>query len=160
VITKTPYKGLIVTLWQSEIDNLIFLIREYSITEAIELGTYQGGSALVMADAGIKVVTYDNVNLVEEKDNRIEYRVADVFEKESEIKALIGQSGLKMLFCDNGNKKKEINTFAKYLKTGDILVAHDYIDEWVMGDVQESLVGFDLVELPNKNRLMAWKREI
>ena len=32
------------------------------------------------------------------------------------------------LLCDGGDKKKEINTFAKYLEVGDVIMAHDYCE--------------------------------
>ena len=31
-----------------------------------------------------------------------------------------------LLLCDNGEKIKEFRAFAKYLKKGDVIMAHDY----------------------------------
>ena len=30
------------------------------------------------------------------------------------------------MLCDNGEKKREFNIYAKYVKTGDVIMAHDY----------------------------------
>jgi len=50
----------------------------------------------------------------------------DCFLKEAEIGNLIQQNGRSLLLCDGGDKPKEVNTFAKYLKKGDIIMGHDY----------------------------------
>lgn len=158
MITKTAYKNLIVTLWQSEIEDIQLLVSQYEIPLVIEMGTYQGGSAMVLADAGARVITYDVKNMVEVKDDRIDYRVGDVFALEHEIAGLLQADGLKMLFSDNGDKKREINTFAKYLNPDDFLIAHDHPMEWRLDDVQDAVKGFIPVNLPHPDRLVAWRK--
>jgi cephalosporin hydroxylase len=162
MITQTPYKNLIVTLDHSEIENVRFLINKYHIPFVIELGTYRGGSALVMADAGASVQTYDKTDLVENKDSRITYRVADVFNPEvtDEIKQLCSAQGLKMLFCDNGLKKLELNTYGPHLTQGDILCAHDYPIEFKDADISQMIAdnGYSRIELPHNDRIIAWER--
>lgn len=53
------------------------------------------------------------------------------FEHIKEIEALIQKPGLCFLLCDGGDKPKEFNTFAPFLKTGDVIAAHDFCDETI-----------------------------
>lgn len=57
----------------------------------------------------------------------------DCFEKIDEIQEWIQRRGLCFVLCDGGNKPKEFNTFSKFLKSGDVISAHDYCDETVEG---------------------------
>ena len=52
----------------------------------------------------------------------------DAFEKSTieKIQKYIQEPGKTLVFCDGGNKKREFNLFAKYLKVGDIIMGHDY----------------------------------
>lgn len=161
MITQTPYQGTIVTLWQSEIENLTYLVQEYKLKFAIELGTYKGGSALVLINAGIEnLVTFDNRNLVEVSNDKAIYRVVDIFQVADEIKSLCQDPRRKILFCDNGKKSRELNLFGPHLNKGDILAAHDYPIEFKDSDVSEMITGngYERIPLPNNDRIIAWER--
>jgi hypothetical protein len=76
-------------------------------------------------------ITYDIKNYVDNdlvNSLKINRRISDVFnaETENEIKELICQNGVTVIFCDGGNKIREFNLFSKYLKSGDYILAHDY----------------------------------
>ena len=163
MITQTPYQGTIVTLWLEEIDNLDYVVRHYGFKLAIELGTYKGGSALVMINAGVDMLyTYDNRNVLEVNDERMICRVADIFNPEvtEEIKRLCKSGEPKLLFCDGGSKKRELNLFGPHLNTGDVLVAHDYPIEFKDADVAVMITGngYERISLPFDNRLIAWRK--
>jgi len=42
-----------------------------------------------------------------------------------EIAALIRESGTTYVLCDGGDKPRELAVFAKHLKPGDLIAAHD-----------------------------------
>ena len=48
----------------------------------------------------------------------------------------------KLLFCDDGNKIREVNTFAPLLSIGDYLAIHDWDIEIHFEDVKEALLNF------------------
>ena len=56
------------------------------------------------------------------------------------------QKGKTFLYCDNGNKKKEIEIFASSLKAGSILGVHDWGVELTSKDVQLTSEFVELVE--------------
>lgn len=42
------------------------------------------------------------------------------------IASLIREGGRTLLLCDGGDKVKEFETYSKYLKVGDVIMAHDW----------------------------------
>ena len=106
------------------------------INQIIELGTYQGGFSLFLHLAsimyGFKFVTYDIEDKIFDKklfDSLIvDFRKKSIFtyEGEKEVSKIIKTPGISVLFCDNGQKIKEFNNYARYLKSGDYILAHDY----------------------------------
>jgi len=63
-------------------------------------------------------------------DNVVEHcliHVQDVFEDVNRIWRL-AKSQRTFLYCDGGNKIKEMRTFAPFLEPGDIIACHDYYD--------------------------------
>ena len=99
----------------------------------IEIGMNHGGFSLILNDSKISeqadIYCFDIVdrgfdqNL---KNTKIKWYINDIFKIESFVKDLINRDGKTILFCDGGNKVKEFNTFAKYLKSGDLILTHDY----------------------------------
>ncbi len=51
----------------------------------------------------------------------------------------------KFLYCDNGDKPKEVSTYARYLNKGDALGVHDWGEEIDLSypDVEEALFDFE-----------------
>jgi len=101
----------------------------------IELGTYSGGFITALAlharFIGAKVVTYDrspaDVQIVPiGRDLGVDFRVADIWQSEEEIAQLITGPGVSYVLCDGGDKPRELATFARYLKPGDVIASHDY----------------------------------
>ena len=101
------------------------------IVRIIELGTGSGGLTAWLARtfAACKIVTYDHTEppfldvLIK---MGIECRHADVFSQASEVAHRIAMPGGTLLLCDGGSKVQEVRRFARYLKGGDIVMAHDY----------------------------------
>jgi hypothetical protein len=105
----------------------------------IEIGTYNGGLTSWLYDnknPNAKVVSYDidgSVNQTNRTD--IDFRVEDCFSEKpfNDIIQMIQNTGRTLVVCDGGDKPKEFNTFSKYLKSNDVIIAHDYCsneEEW------------------------------
>lgn len=135
----------------------------------IEIGTAFGGLTSLMVDLcpDAKIFTYDNRPILQTKlPPRVTAKAMDAFEVEDEIARLIRAPGQVLLLCDGGNKVREFNTFAKYLKPGDLIMAHDYesgiCPEWHWieirdADIMETVAqqGLDRCE-PEIMGLAAW----
>mgnify|MGYP003646616649 CR=1 FL=1 len=105
--------------------------KEEPFQRIIEIGTDYGGLTNLLADhsisEGIDIYTYDiNPNRFVSHNDKIKFFNTDVFLIEDEIAELIGSKGKTLLLCDGGNKRKEFEVFHKYLKSGDVIMAHDY----------------------------------
>ena len=107
-----------------------FLLKE-KFKRIIEFGTGGGGLTLFLEDVtDCDIYTFDtvkrikNINLFE----NVVFTYNDIFNKNlfNNIVNLIKMNGRVLLLCDNGNKIKEVNTFSKYLKKDDVIMAHDY----------------------------------
>lgn len=126
-------------------DTLIAKIRPSRI---VEIGTFAGGLTLILRTIldnnelqNSNITTYDidipiyllplieNIpNIISITKNLFSFDYQDFageLEK-SEIVRLIKDSGTTLLLCDGGCKKCEFNILSQYLKSGDIIMAHDY----------------------------------
>ena len=61
----------------------------------------------------------------------IDVRIENIFYNDyknlkQEIIDFIKQDGTTLVLCDGGNKVAEFNLISKFLKVGDIIMAHDY----------------------------------
>lgn len=110
-----------------------------TFTNIVEIGTYNGGLTSWLFDnlkEGGKLLSYDidgTINHTKRTD--IDFRVESCFDEKpfNDIIELIQSEGRTLVVCDGGDKPKEFNTFSKYLKSGDVIIAHDYSEndeEW------------------------------
>jgi cephalosporin hydroxylase len=113
----------------------------------LEIGTFHGGLTLLLRDIldniGLNnsmIKTYDINNqeflkpLVKERKVKVETK--NIFndsytdfvnqQEEIEISSFIKQPGVSLVMCDGGCKKCEYNLLARFLKEGDVIMAHDY----------------------------------
>jgi cephalosporin hydroxylase len=109
-------------------------------TLIIEIGTGYGGFTFFLKqicnDLGLstRIITYEihngfSYNFL--KEVKIETKIQNIFgennnEVDKEVISLIQQEGTCVVLCDGGNKIHEFNTLAKYIKSGDFILAHDY----------------------------------
>lgn len=116
----------------------------------IELGAYNGGFTTCLGvhayRIGCEVHSFD-IGLCPDIQWQslteflgIKFYTADVFSEASiaKIGEMIRAPGVTYLLCDNGNKAKEFNLFAPYLKQGDVIAAHDYCNDsriWCGGEI-------------------------
>lgn len=116
----------------------------------IELGAYNGGFTTAIGVHAYRincdVYSFDLAKCPNEQWQElseflgINFIQADIFEPETvaRIGDLIMGDGVTYLLCDNGDKAKEFNLFAPYLKRGDVIGAHDYCNDskiWCGGEI-------------------------
>jgi hypothetical protein len=103
--------------------------------QIVEIGSYTGALATLLGVharmIGCSVITYDIAAQSEDvvpvgKALGVDFRVASCWEREREIAEIIQREGTTFVLCDGGDKLRELATFARYLKPGDIIGAHDY----------------------------------
>lgn len=104
----------------------------------VEIGTANGGFTIFLADSTkedqTKIYSYDIHEIGEHlkgeqyKTCGVNFRIANAHARdtEKEIANLIKYGGKTAVFCDGGDKIKEVNIFARHLKSGDFILAHDY----------------------------------
>jgi hypothetical protein len=116
----------------------------------IEVGTAEGGFSCVLRDhdvsRGVEIVTFDVVEAAPIEG--VEVRREDVWDEAGTLRAELGKPGRTLLFCDGKDKPREVRTFAPLLKSGDVLLAHDYARDSRLGWADEKyLWGSGEVEL-------------
>lgn len=147
-IAHLSYKGLATEQHPNIIYPFDKLIAEIRPSRILEIGTFAGGLTLILRtildnnELQNSIITTYDVNtptyllpLIESIPNVIsitknlfssDYQTFCGELEESEIARLIKDSGTTLLLCDGGCKKCEFNILSKYLKSGDIIMAHDY----------------------------------
>ena len=114
-----------------------YLFNNEQFKRVIEIGTHMAGFSLFLAYCSfvrnMEFYTFDiklkdSMPRKKVKDLNGNLNVIDVLSSEGilMIKQLIESSGRVLLLCDGGDKIKEFNTFSKYLKSNDVIMAHDY----------------------------------
>lgn len=109
------------------------IIRARRPVVVVELGTDRGGFAAWLADLvaewGGEVTTFDIADRVLPgvlDIKNLRFVQCDVLAGPHPLVVeLIGQSGV-LLYCDNGNKQREIELYAPLLRAGSMLAVHDY----------------------------------
>jgi len=121
-----------------------------------ELGTLQGGLTLLLHEAcpEVAIVTFDQKPVEDEAAFKVLFRgpgsviayTGDIFKPAITDFILTMfracSFGPKLLYCDDGNKPLEVNTFGPLLASGDLLGVHDWGSEVKMLDVAQTLVDF------------------
>lgn len=128
----------------------------------IDIGTWKGNLSLFFylysKARSADFYTYDVRNLWGKfiKEFKIElgfdkhFYQWDVFQHIQEIGNIIKQEGQSIVFCDNGNKPREFNTFAQFLKSGDIIAVHDWMKEIFPENIKVPCEKYNLKEIFTK----------
>ena len=117
-------------------------LKETKPARILEIGTALGGFtqflqlALNDLQNPAKILTYDIHRMTwytELESAGIDVRVENVFgdnfdSVNQEVIDFIKGDGVTIVLCDGGNKVGEFNILSKYIKNGDYILAHDYID--------------------------------
>lgn len=104
----------------------------------IEFGTARAGFTAVLRDAAPKayIRSFDTrkaPQLTDEQaacfDGRVSFIQANIFEEgRGVVSNYLGWHQRKLLYCDNGDKTKEVMMFAGDLNVNDVLGVHDWTD--------------------------------
>lgn len=120
-------------LWES-------LLNERRYEQIVELGTFQGGFSLYLAfqaeqrDIGFR--TYD----VAAPERRIPGFVQlDIYAHAEAVGEHLRRHEPVIVFCDGGNKPRELKTFSTYLTPASTLVVHDWNQEIFETDVPDNV---------------------
>ena len=131
--------------WGSQQNNYAYsafysLLEQYSHDRILEIGTGLGGFTQFLhyvskdIEKNIPIRSYD----IQPFNGRetllsmgIDYREENIFDPEytsclEEVIEYIQTQGRTLVLCDGGNKIKEFNLLSNYIKSGDIIMAHDY----------------------------------
>jgi len=147
--------------------NEIYLLdnffRLYKFAKIVEIGTNRGGlSVLFGLHSWMNngwTWTFDIHNKVGMptkwllKNLPVKVMIGDVFERlECEfIKERLNSVGRTLLYCDGGDKDKEFNLFAPYLKIDDIIMAHDRGTKEIPYDnIKDTVQKYNLVPIFEK----------
>jgi len=128
-----------VSVHQNEHAGSVFraLFRTFKPVRVLEIGTAAGGLTLLIRDllneAGCQATDFWTVDPMPMPRpyldvDGINYIHADAFEPEllQRLAWWVGLDGPTLVLCDGGDKRREFRTFAPSLKSGDIIMAHDY----------------------------------
>ncbi|NBO70611.1 MAG: class I SAM-dependent methyltransferase [Bacteroidetes bacterium] len=106
------------------------LFAEENIVRVLEVGTATGGFIRAVRDlTNAEIITYDVLQTKHKatlEDNNITVNVKSVFDDFDFVEDYISKKGQVLVLCDGGNKIKEFEVFSRILKSGDIIMAHDY----------------------------------
>jgi 23S rRNA U2552 (ribose-2'-O)-methylase RlmE/FtsJ len=98
----------------------------------IEIGFHKGALTLWLhknKKEKTKLIAYDiSFAPKEVHDDSIDFRQGDCFSEEiiNQIKDLISNGGKTLLLCDGGSKEVEFNLYSQFIKSGDVIMCHDY----------------------------------
>ena len=121
------------------------LLTKIKPKQIIEIGTAGGGTTLSIRETLDEIGLSDtNIKSFEVKEHKwfsemrkrnIEIIIENIFsksykeiEKPEMVESFIKREGTTLILCDGGSKINEFNLLSKYLKSGDIIMAHDYVD--------------------------------
>lgn len=150
--------GIRVTHEIESMPTLLRIVRDFKPELIIEFGTQFGGFTLCLAEhTDCDIHTFDKQNVIEpeiELHERIHFYQQDIFEKDDNIKELLELPARKLLYCDNGKKSYEVNTFAPHLLSGDLLGIHDWRTEVTPDQVKKTLEDFKPYERDKLSRFL------
>lgn len=181
------YNGIPVAQKEGVEDAFHMLFKAVKPSRVIEIGTSCGGLTIIMRDlldrldfTQCPIWTYDipaeyydrqsldraissGSNIMSYLDNIFEDNFSNIMqEKQDDITQFIQSPGTTIILCDGGSKKDEFRIFSDIMKSGDIILAHDYAPNeeifkseiydkvWNWMEIQDS----DIKEPVHKNRLM------
>jgi len=121
------------------------LLTELKPVKVLEIGTSSGGLTLLLRDIldnnGLettRLISYDINdpvylrNYINEGSN-IELNIENIFNLQydkldngQKVIDIITSDGTTLVLCDGGSKKNEFRILSDYLKSGDVIMAHDY----------------------------------
>ena len=132
------------------------ILSKYDFKLIIELGTAKMGFTLFLheCDKEIPIYSFDKLDVFNEEkyglfNQNVHFINEDVLVKaNSKISSLLSKNTHYLLYCDNGDKVKEISMYSSLITKGNIIAVHDWgVDiDFTHKSVTESLVGFSMLD--------------
>lgn len=119
---------------EHEVKMLLEFIDKYKVKKFVEIGVHEGGlTQLLIEIPGLKYLGMDiNPGIAAEHIREKALILGgDCFNSimKSKVSYFINSLfGTSIIYCDNGNKPKELVAYVDIPNVGDILMAHDYYD--------------------------------
>lgn len=105
----------------------------------VEIGTGEGGFSRYLAtQARFRGIDFATFDIVQPEAEVPGFKLGDVFEAPQAVGFFL-DVGPAILFCDGGNKAREMAVFGPLLTPGDVLVVHDWGTEVFDADIPECL---------------------
>lgn len=116
---------------ESAFTALYYATLDNPITLIVELGTDYGGLTNLLADHKISdkaaIHTYDiNGERFKSYNSKIQFHNSSFYDSHEHIVSLLSSNKRVLLLCDGGDKKSEFATYKNFIKSNDIIMAHDY----------------------------------
>ena len=114
-----------------EIGALLRIINDYDIESFAELGCHVGGLGTMLSGRSewrnFKYTGFDinGTSVDTQVMDKLSICVTDIFQNADKIYKDC-KSGNTFIYCDNGDKVKEMRVYSKLLQLGDIIACHDY----------------------------------
>lgn len=164
---SSVFGGLYAQQHQDAYKSFYSLIRNVSPSRILEIGTAKGGLTqflkLCLDDLKLesRIRSYDVKNRKQYKDMRdmgIDVRVENIFNEnfsscDQGVIQYIQQLGTTIVLCDGGNKIEEFKLLSKYIKSGDIILAHDYAESNELFDLKIKTIRWNWCEITNDDIL-------
>jgi len=121
------------------------MLEQVRPSQILEIGTAGGGTSMCIREhldsIGLSNTKYRSFEVREQKwypkmrECGIDVIIDNIFsksyrdlDKPEMVEDFIKQPGTTVVLCDGGSKINEFNLLSDFLKVGDIIMAHDYID--------------------------------
>lgn len=106
----------------------------------VELGTWEGGfSRYLYAQAEARGLTFATFDVIQPEFPPPEFARLDIYRYPEAIAQVAEEMGPVALFCDGGNKPRELKMFPPLMPDGSIFVVHDWGTETPPTDVPDFL---------------------
>jgi hypothetical protein len=129
----------------------------------VELGTFRGGmSRFLYAQAEARGLAFLTFDVIEPDEPAPNFEKIDIYRFSGELAQRFKKMGAIALFCDGGNKARELRTFPPELEPGSIALVHDWGTEMLpeyVPDFLEELYGDYCDEIGSVTRVFRMKEE-
>lgn len=163
--------GFPVAQSERQVELLDINIERFGVTLFVELGVYRGGLANYMMLKQTGTFRYVGVELFDTIDEPIKHR-PEIIKDDcvsnkvvQQISDIIQKTvGTVLVFCDNGHKELEMETYSRIIRPGDLIQVHDYPGECSpqflerFGKTHPNFEEIDKEEFRN-NGTTLWKRQ-
>ena len=146
--------GVSTSLTWYDVGALLTLIPSFGVRCVLEIGVEHGGlAALLLAYSTHTGIVYRGIDISLASLAHTVRGQASIVERDAWAQATVDEVARwlaempapALIICDGGDKPKELRLYAPLLRTGDIIVGHDYHNEYV----DDALTGLpaDLVRI-------------